>query len=74
MEIYIVTAYRWGDYESHSYVVGIFDSEEKSLAAAHIEEEYRGGKYECEVLKGVINYWRHSKGITKSVFEVIKKR
>ena len=72
--IFIVTAYRWGDYKSHSYVLGVFDSEEMARNAAYIEEEHRGGKYECEILKGQINYWKHTEGIMKNVFEIIKKR
>lgn len=49
MLIYIVTAYRFGDREGHSYVVGAFDNEEESLKQAKLEREWRGGKYECEV-------------------------
>ena len=73
-DVFIVTAYRWGDYETHSYVLGVFDSEEKAMKAATIEEESRGGKYVCEILKGKINYWRYEKDIMVNVFEIIKKR
>ena len=50
MQIFVVTAYRWGDKEGHSYVVGVFDTEELAIAQAKLEKEWRGGKYECEVI------------------------
>jgi len=56
-EIYTVTAYRWGDRENHSYIVGAFQvpgdndkAEALALDAAVEESNYRGGKYECEIL------------------------
>ena len=50
MQIFVVTAYRWGSKEGHSYVVGVFDTEELAIAQAKLEKEWRGGKYECEVI------------------------
>ena len=55
MLIYVVTAYRFGDRESHSYVVGAFDDQENALKQAKLEREWRGGKYECEVRSMNIN-------------------
>lgn len=55
MKVYIVTAYRWGDREEHSYVVGAFDNEENSIKQAKLETEWRGGKYECEVRSMELN-------------------
>ena len=55
MLIYVVTAYRFGYRESHSYVVGAFDNEEESLKQAKLEREWRGGKYECEVRSMELN-------------------
>jgi hypothetical protein len=49
--VYVVTAYRWGDKELHSYVVGVSRDERKAIAMAKSEESYRGGKYYCEVLE-----------------------
>lgn len=48
---YVVTAYRWGQRNAHSYVVGSFETldEGKKCADAHVE--YRGGKYGCEVVE-----------------------
>ena len=50
MEVYVVTAYRFGDRESHSYVVGSFSSLEKAGCAALEERDIRGGKYSCEIV------------------------
>ena len=55
MKIYVVTAYRWGDREEHSYVVGVFDNEENAIKQAKLETEWRGGKYECEVRSMELN-------------------
>lgn len=48
-EIYVVTAYRWGDRERHSYIVGAFFDFALAKTAGEAEEEYRGGKYRCEI-------------------------
>ena len=45
MNIYIVEAWRWGDKEDHSYVVGCWDNLEGAKRAAMTHAEYRGGKY-----------------------------
>lgn len=51
MTIYIVTAYRWGQRDNHSYVVGAWDSLRRAKAAARAEFHDRGGKYGVEVCK-----------------------
>jgi len=53
--VYTVHAFRFGDTERHSYIVGVFSDEEKAIRAAEEEEAYRGGKYACEVLVWSIN-------------------
>ena len=55
---YTVTAYRWGDREKHSYVVGVYTRDFKAIKAADVEQDYRGGKYACEVLR-----WSPDKGM-----------
>ena len=50
MKIFIVTAYRWGNKECHSYVLGAFDNKETAIEQAIKEKEWRGGKYDCEVV------------------------
>jgi len=45
MTYWIVTMYRNGDREKHSYVLGVFSSFEQALKHGNAEEAYRGGKY-----------------------------
>lgn len=49
--VYTVHAYRWGDRECHSYSVGVYYKKHAALKEAKAERDYRGGKYECEVLE-----------------------
>ena len=46
---YVVTAYRWGQRNGHSYVVSSTSDKDEArrIAIAHVD--YRGGKYGCEV-------------------------
>ena len=54
-EIYIVTAYRWGDKSDHSYNLGVFQKKHKAQQVAESHCQYRGGKYACVVYKCVLN-------------------
>lgn len=53
--IYTVHAYRWGDRERHSYTVGVYSKKHAAMKAADTEEDYRGGKYTCEVLEWMLD-------------------
>ena len=53
--IYTVHAYRWGDRECHSYTVGVYGKKNSARKAAETEENFRGGKYKCEVLEWEID-------------------
>ena len=55
-KMYVVTAYRWGVVENHSYVVGIYSNNEKATNASGIEYCNRGGKYECHVTEHEIDF------------------
>lgn len=55
MNIYSVTAYRWGHPENHSYIVGMFDTLDKAICEAKSVEINRGGKYLCQVLQHEVN-------------------
>ena len=50
-KIYTVMAYRHGDEEMHSYVVGVYTKKNTALKTAKEEEEYRGLKYRCSVIE-----------------------
>lgn len=49
-EVYITEMLRWGDTESHHYIVGAFTTEDKAELAGKVEREWRGGKYEYRVI------------------------
>lgn len=50
--IYVVTMYRWGDRERHSYVLGAYSTKTKAEKAGEAEREYRGwNKYYPEALE-----------------------
>lgn len=58
---YVVTMYKYGDNECHSYVYGIFDKKDKALKEAEAEQIARGGnKYYPEVLELTIGSSIHS--------------
>ena len=54
MKVYTVRACRWGDSELHSYIVGVYPEKQAALDAAETEKNWRGGKYECEVLEWIL--------------------
>ena len=47
--IYVVHAKRWGENETHNYIVTATTREIDALAAAEFTELQRGGKYGCEI-------------------------
>lgn len=78
--VYVITAYRWGGRDNHSYVVAVSTSEKKALITAEKEEKYRGGKYECSVEKFLLGGvkdrgWEEVKTIfsDKGDWEVVKE-
>ena len=51
MKIYVVTMYRWGDRECHSYVEGAYIDPVVAETMGEHEAIDRGGKYEYEILE-----------------------
>lgn len=47
---YIVTAYKYGSRNNHSYVVGVYNDKYLAVDSAEEEEDNNNGKYVCEVL------------------------
>jgi hypothetical protein len=69
-QVYTVIAYRYGNREAHSYPVGVYATAADALKAAEIEEDYRGGKYECEVMEftlGIGQEGDHDKETAKAI-------
>ena len=63
---YVVTMYRRGEKERHSYVLGVYDSEVDAISEAHKERTNRGWqKYIPEVLKVKLNESKNCEVILK---------
>lgn len=50
-DIFVVTAYRWGLRDDHSYVVGAFQTATAAKRAAKAQAAHRGGKYSMEIVR-----------------------
>jgi len=48
--MYVVTMYRGGDHEKHSYPVGVYTTYEAAKIAGRQEESWRGGKYKADIV------------------------
>lgn len=55
-KIYVVTAYKWGDRENHSYTCGVFGLKDSAIKCAEMQADYRGGKYSCHVEEFELNW------------------
>ena len=51
MHIYVITMYRFGNRNKHSYVLGAYLTKKVAKKYARIEEADRGEKYLAEILK-----------------------
>lgn len=49
MTIFAVTMKRWGDDETHHYMIGAFSTHERAVWEGEIEKTWRGGKYEYHI-------------------------
>lgn len=53
--MYVVTMHRWGDDESHNYVLGVYSTKELALRAGRAEMEHRGMKYEPKITETLLD-------------------
>jgi hypothetical protein len=60
-KFFVVEALRWGDRESHSYVIGIFSSFGEATKAGKAEVSWRGGKYEYHITEHELDFIRQEK-------------
>lgn len=56
MTVYVVTMYRYGNHESHSYVLGAWSKKAKAQDEGVQEEEHRGGKYKPEITEWEVEF------------------
>jgi hypothetical protein len=61
IKFFVVEALRWGDRESHSYVIGIFSSFGEATKAGKAEVSWRGGKYEYHITEHELDFIRQEK-------------
>lgn len=67
---YVVTAYRWGSRENHSYVIGCFSKKHKAITVADTHTKRTGGKYPCVVDECIIDeYNERERDYTKEVYK-----
>lgn len=57
MKVYVVTMYRYGNHEAHSYVLGVWNSKKLAEKHGNLEMIWRGGKYKPDITEWVINEW-----------------
>lgn len=53
--VYVVTMYRFGDREKHSYVTGVYSKKQGAINAGEMEEVIRGGKYKPDITEWIID-------------------
>ena len=54
--VYVVTMYRYGDREKHSYVLGVFDNKFMAMSWGEQEKAFRANKYSPAVEKFKVNH------------------
>lgn len=57
MKVYVTEMLRWGDEESHHYIIGTFSTEEKAQEAGDAERSFRGGKYEYRIVSTLLDFF-----------------
>jgi hypothetical protein len=72
MKVYTVDAFRYGDRENHSYLVGVYSTDEKAEKAARKEESKRDKTYECEILEWDLDKKEYTKEIKKVDYDFTK--
>lgn len=55
MTVFVVEMLRWGNDESHHYIVGVLDNFDEAIKVGEIEKSWRGGKYEYRIKEFIIS-------------------
>lgn len=70
MNVFIVTAWRWGNPEDHHYSLGAFTDFDKAKEVANSHKAFRGGKYECVVEECQMDHFDNDdEDYTKEVYD-----
>lgn len=63
MKLYVVIAHYQGNRDKHSYLLGVYSNKDDAEQASLNEEEFRRGKYICEItevmLDRMVDEYRH---------------
>ena len=52
---YVVHMLRYGNSESHSYILGVFSKKHSAMSAGSAEQLYRGNKYEPNIVECILD-------------------
>ncbi len=52
---FITEMLRWGDTETHHYIVGAYSTRELAIHAGEVEKSWRAGKYEYRIVEVIID-------------------
>lgn len=52
---FITEMLRWGDTETHHYIVGAYSTRELAAHAGEVEKSWRAGKYEYRIVEVIID-------------------
>ena len=72
--MFIVKMERWGDYENHSYLIGVFNNYMTASLEGQNHRQYRGGKYEPKIIALDIEGKLDKKYYIASVFDNDRKK
>lgn len=51
MKVYVAEMQRWGDSETHHYILGVYSTYEQAFLVCDAEKSWRACKYEPNVLE-----------------------
>ena len=51
LKIYVTEMLRFGEFETHHYILGTYSTKEQAKFAGEIEKTWRGGKYDYQVVE-----------------------
>lgn len=74
MNLYLVTARRYGRLDTYSYTVGIFDNKSKAVEASSREQNERGIKYRCDIEEIELNKYDPRQGRSKGFIQQVENK
>lgn len=53
--LFVTEMLRWGESDSHHYVLGVYSTHNLAVFAGEVEKSWRGGKYDYRVVEVKLN-------------------